>query len=54
MMYNIIKRSSPHQKIKNIMDGKLVTIHAEESLLVTKSPTVPYIEASKAAIETSF
>lgn len=43
-----------HQKIKYIMDGKLVTIRAEESLLVTRSPSVPYIEASEDAIETSF
>lgn len=46
--------SSLHQKVKFVIDGKLVTIHAEEALLVTKNPSVPYIEADEGTVENSF
>lgn len=43
-----------HQKIKYMIDGKLITIHEEESLLVTKNPLVLYIDANEDTIETPF
>lgn len=46
--------SSLHQNIKYVIDGKLVTISTRESSLVTKDPSVSYIEANEKALEALF
>lgn len=43
--------SSFYQKNKYVMDGKLVIICVEESLLVIRNPLVSYIEAGEDMIE---
>lgn len=45
---------SLHQKVKCIINGKIVTINIKEFLLVTKDLLVPYIEASEEALKASF
>lgn len=46
--------SSLCQKIKYVIDGKVVTIFMEESLLFTRSPSVLYIEANDETVESLF
>ncbi|XP_019433232.1 PREDICTED: uncharacterized protein LOC109340114 [Lupinus angustifolius] len=46
--------STLHQRVKFIVDGKLLTIMGEEDMLVSKSLDTPYIEAVEEAIGTSF
>ena len=37
--------SSLHQRIKFIINGKLVVVMSEEAMTIMKNMTVPYIEA---------
>ncbi|KAJ9167500.1 hypothetical protein P3X46_022148 [Hevea brasiliensis] len=46
--------STLHQRIKYIMDGKIITIRGEEAILVTKSQSLPYVEAAEESLESSF
>ncbi|XP_057426077.1 uncharacterized protein LOC130719465 [Lotus japonicus] len=46
--------STLHQKIKFIVDDKLVIVSAEEDMLISKPITTPYIEAAEGAVEASF
>jgi len=46
--------STLHQKLKFIVDNKLVIIHAEDDMLVTKPSSTPYIKAAEEALQTSF
>lgn len=46
--------STLHQKIKFVINDKLVVVSAEEDLLVSKPLSTPYIEAAEEALETSF
>ncbi|XP_019423055.1 PREDICTED: uncharacterized protein LOC109332528 [Lupinus angustifolius] len=46
--------STLHQRVKFIVDGKLLTILGEEDMLVSRSLDTPYIEAAEEAIGTSF
>jgi len=46
--------STLHQKLKFIVDNKLVIIHAKDDMLVTKPSSTPYIEVAEEALETSF
>nr|KYP32853.1 hypothetical protein KK1_046359 [Cajanus cajan] len=46
--------STLHQKVKFVVDNKLVVIQAEEDMIIIKSLTVPYVDAGKEALETAF
>ncbi|XP_016681306.1 uncharacterized protein [Gossypium hirsutum] len=46
--------SSLHQKVKFIMDSRLITVAGEEDIVASISADVPYIEISEDAIECSF
>ncbi|XP_027337054.1 uncharacterized protein LOC113850691 [Abrus precatorius] len=46
--------STLHQKLKFIIDNKLVIVSGEEDVLVSKPSSTPYIEAAEEALETSF
>ncbi len=46
--------STLHQKIKYIMDGRIITVKGEEAMLVTKPQSLPYVEAAKKSLESSF
>jgi len=46
--------STLHQKLKFIVDNKLVIVTAEDDVLVMKLSSMPYIEATEEALETSF
>lgn len=46
--------SSLHQKVKFIIDKNLISISGEEDLLVTKPPSMPYVEAAEEALESAF
>ncbi|KAK9045151.1 hypothetical protein V6N11_059040 [Hibiscus sabdariffa] len=46
--------STLHQKLKFIIDGKLVTIKAEEDIIASISSNTPYIEMDEDAVECSF
>ncbi|XP_052882191.1 uncharacterized protein LOC108472802 [Gossypium arboreum] len=46
--------SSLHQKLKLVVDGRLVTINAEEDIISTVTNDVPYVESNKEALECSF
>ncbi|KAJ9189093.1 hypothetical protein P3X46_000424 [Hevea brasiliensis] len=46
--------STLHQKIKYIMDGKIITVRGEEAILVTKPQSLPYVEAVEESLESSF
>ena len=43
-----------HQKIKFVTEGQLVSIAAEEDMIVATSSGAPYVEADEKAIECSF
>ncbi|XP_058008208.1 uncharacterized protein LOC131182875 [Hevea brasiliensis] len=45
---------SLHQKIKYVANEKLVTVKGEEAMLVTKPQSIPYIETTEQALESSF
>jgi len=46
--------STLHQKLKFVIDDKLMIVSREEDLVVCGSTSTPYIEATKEALETSF
>ena len=46
--------SSLHQKLKLVIEGRLVTIGAEEDIIASVTDDMPYIEADSEAIECSF
>jgi len=46
--------STLHQKLKFVIDDKLIIVSREEDLVVCGSTSTPYIEATKEALETSF
>ena len=46
--------STLHQKVKFIINDKLVIILGEEDWLVSKSSDTPYIEAAEETLETAF
>ena len=46
--------STLHQKLKFIIDDKLIIVSREEDLLVCGPTPTPYIEAAEEALETSF
>jgi len=43
-----------HQKLKFIVEGQLVILSGEEDILVSCSSSMPYVEAAKESLETSF
>ncbi len=43
-----------HQKIKYVIDGKIIIVRGEEAMLVTKPQSVPYVETTEQALESSF
>jgi len=46
--------STLHQKLKFMVDGRLVIISGEEDILVSCPSSMPYVEAAKEALETAF
>ncbi|KAL1120246.1 hypothetical protein V6Z11_D01G153500 [Gossypium hirsutum] len=46
--------SSFHQKVKFIMDSRLITVAGKEDIVASISSDAPYIEISKAVVECSF
>ncbi|KAK9029881.1 hypothetical protein V6N11_031323 [Hibiscus sabdariffa] len=46
--------STLHQKLKFVIDGKLVTIKAEEDIIASISSDTPYIEVDEDAVECTF
>ncbi|XP_052484826.1 uncharacterized protein LOC128039929 [Gossypium raimondii] len=46
--------SSLHQKLKLVIDGRLVTINAEEDIIAIVTSDTPYIEPEEEALECSF
>jgi len=46
--------STLHQKLKFVVDDKLIIISREEDLVVCGSTSTPYIEATEEALKTSF
>ncbi|XP_052486345.1 uncharacterized protein LOC128041071 [Gossypium raimondii] len=46
--------SSLHQKVKLVVEGRLVTIGAEEDIIASVTDDMPYIETNSEAIECSF
>ncbi|KAE8716079.1 hypothetical protein F3Y22_tig00110156pilonHSYRG00339 [Hibiscus syriacus] len=46
--------STLHQRLKFVIDGRLVCIHAEEDIIASVSTTAPYIEVDEQAVECSF
>ena len=43
-----------HQKLKLVIDDKLIIVSGDEDLVVCGSTSTPYIEAIEEALETSF
>ncbi|KAL2327548.1 hypothetical protein Fmac_020975 [Flemingia macrophylla] len=43
-----------HQKVKFMVGDKLVTVQAEDDMLISKPSTLPYVDAAEEALETSF
>ncbi|KAK8559400.1 hypothetical protein V6N13_026823 [Hibiscus sabdariffa] len=46
--------STLHQKLKFVIDGKLVTVRAEEDIVATIATDTPYVEMDEDAVECSF
>jgi len=46
--------STLHQKLKFVIDDKLIIVSGEDDLLVCGSISIPYIEVAEEALETSF
>ncbi|XP_012483023.1 uncharacterized protein LOC105797623 [Gossypium raimondii] len=46
--------SSLHQKVKLILEGRLVTINAEEDIIAMVTGDAPYVETNDEAVECSF
>ena len=50
----VVVPSTLHQKLKFIVDDKLIIVSGEEDLLVSGLSPTPYIEVAEEALETSF
>ncbi|XP_040942333.1 uncharacterized protein [Gossypium hirsutum] len=46
--------SSLHQMLKLVSDGRLVTIKAEENMIIAVSNEIPYVETNDESVECSF
>ena len=46
--------STLHQKVKFMVEEKLISVAIEEDMIVATTVTTPYIKVSKKAIECSF
>ncbi|KAL2325870.1 hypothetical protein Fmac_024928 [Flemingia macrophylla] len=46
--------STLHQKVKFVVGDKLVTVQAEDDMLISKPSTLPYVDAAEEAIEAFF
>ncbi|XP_029128963.1 uncharacterized protein LOC114916440 [Cajanus cajan] len=46
--------STLHQKVKFIVGDKLVTVQAEDDILISKPSAIPYVDAAEEALETAF
>ncbi|CAN1156262.1 hypothetical protein LINPERPRIM_LOCUS20104 [Linum perenne] len=46
--------SSLHQKLKFVIDGKLIEVFRQQDLLISRAPDEPYVEAAEEAIESAF
>ncbi|KAL2319227.1 hypothetical protein Fmac_028196 [Flemingia macrophylla] len=46
--------STLHQKIKFVVGDKLVTIQAEDDMIINKPLTIPYVDTAEMAMETTF
>ena len=46
--------STLHQKVKFIVGDKLVTVQAEDDILISKPSNIPYVDAAEEALETAF
>ncbi|XP_016667297.1 uncharacterized protein [Gossypium hirsutum] len=46
--------SSLYQKLKLVIDGRLITINAEEDIIVAVTSKAPYVETNEESIECSF
>ncbi len=46
--------STLHQRIKYVMNGKIITVRGEEAMLVTKPQSIPYVEVIEWSLESSF
>ena len=43
-----------HQKLKFMVEGRLVIVSGEEDILVSCPSSIPYVEAAKESLETTF
>ena len=43
-----------HQKIKFVIEGQLISIAAEEDMIIAPSSRAPYVETDEKAMECSF
>ena len=46
--------STLHQKLKFMVEGQLIIVSREEDILVSCLSSMPYVEATKESLETSF
>ena len=46
--------STLHQKLKFVVEGHLVIVSGEEDILVSCPSSMPYVEAAKESLETTF
>ncbi|XP_057965264.1 uncharacterized protein LOC131155835 [Malania oleifera] len=46
--------SSLHQRVKFVVDGKLVCVYGETDVMITKPASTPYVEVTEEALEDSF
>ncbi|XP_057948187.1 uncharacterized protein LOC131143834 [Malania oleifera] len=46
--------SSLHQRVKFVVDGKLVFVYGETDVMITKPTSTPYVEVTEGALEDSF
>uniref|UniRef100_A0A151UDF7 Uncharacterized protein n=1 Tax=Cajanus cajan TaxID=3821 RepID=A0A151UDF7_CAJCA len=46
--------STLHQKVKFVVDNKLVVVQAEEDIIIRKLLTIPYVDAAKEALEIAY
>ncbi|XP_057969566.1 uncharacterized protein LOC131158698 [Malania oleifera] len=46
--------SSLHQRVKFVVDGKLVCVYGETDVMITKPTSTPYVEVTEEALEDSF
>uniref|UniRef100_A0A151UH47 Uncharacterized protein n=1 Tax=Cajanus cajan TaxID=3821 RepID=A0A151UH47_CAJCA len=43
-----------HQKVKFIVDNKLIVVQVEEDMIINKPLTIPYVDVVEEALETNF